>query len=84
MQIFELYSDIETPILTMWIGLTKTFQICKSMLRDSFSRLRGSALADERFSDPFLTHSCHTWHTRFLKYGVIYYSINIDKVCLNL
>ena len=47
MQIFEFYSDIETPILTMWIGCLPRVQFCKRMLRDSFVRLRESAFADE-------------------------------------
>jgi len=30
MQIFELYSAIGTPVLTKWIGRTKTFQTWRS------------------------------------------------------
>ena len=35
MQIFDLYSAIETPILTKWIDCLHGFKFCKSMLRDS-------------------------------------------------
>ena len=35
-------------------------------------------------SNQFLTHCGYTWHTRFLKYGIICDSIIIDKACANL
>jgi len=40
MQIFDLYSAIETPILTKWIDCLHGFKFCKSMLRDSFCKAR--------------------------------------------
>ena len=49
MQIFELYSDIETPILTMWIGCLPRFKFKKECLETPFVRCAESALADERF-----------------------------------
>ena len=55
MQIFELYSDIETPILTMWIGCLPSLEsnFVKECLETPYCTLRESALADERFIESF-------------------------------
>ena len=46
MQIFELYSDIETPILTKWIGCLPRFKFKKAffmtLLIEGAVRIRGA------------------------------------------
>jgi len=67
MQIFELYSAIGTPVLTKWIGRTKTFQTWRSNWYLYWIGTRDRALCEGALHDSIYGLFCDSvGHTFYL------------------